>query len=72
MVRSNSPIDLEIAGWVVLRSAAAFVHAAGLRDNHQDMKVVQLHPASDAITQQHLGTYCGNDISLSEDSISGA
>jgi hypothetical protein len=28
-------------------------HTAGLRDSHQDMKVVQLHPESDAVTQLH-------------------
>ena len=33
-------------------------HAAGLHDGHQDMEVVQLHPASDAIAQLHLGTHC--------------
>ena len=30
-------------------------HAAGLHDAHQDVEVVQLHPASDAIAQLHLG-----------------
>jgi hypothetical protein len=30
-------------------------HAAGLHDSHQDMKVVQLDPESDAIAQRHGG-----------------
>jgi hypothetical protein len=31
-------------------------HAAGLHDRHQDVEVVQLYPASDAVAQLHLGT----------------
>jgi hypothetical protein len=29
------------------------VHAAGLNDGHQDVKVVQLHPTSDTIAHLH-------------------
>ena len=28
-------------------------HAAGLHDGHEDVQVLQLHPASDAIAQLH-------------------
>jgi len=31
-------------------------HTAGLHNGHQDVDVLQLHPASDAIAQLHLGT----------------
>jgi hypothetical protein len=31
------------------------MHAAGLHDSHQDVEVLQLDPASDAIAQLHLG-----------------
>jgi hypothetical protein len=30
-----------------------FPHAACLRNRHQDMKILQLHAASDAIPQLH-------------------
>jgi hypothetical protein len=32
------------------------LHTAGLHNGHQDVEVLQLHPASDAIAQLHLGT----------------
>ena len=52
-VCSSSAIDLEMADCAVFRSAAALSHAASLHDGHQDVKVVQLHPASDAIAHLH-------------------
>src|SRR6266436_2991290 len=33
------------------------VHAAGLRDSHQDTEVVQLHAACNAIADLHFDTY---------------
>ena len=32
-------------------------HAAGLHHRHEDVQVLQLHPASDAIAQLHGGTH---------------
>ena len=58
MVRSSSAIDLEMAGWVVLRSVGRLAHAAGLHHGHEDVQVVQLHSAADAIAQLHGGTHC--------------
>ena len=39
-----------------VEECGGFVHAAGLNDRHQDMKVVQFHPASDAIVRLHVGS----------------
>ena len=44
-------------------------HAAGLHDRHQDVEVVQLYPASDAVAQLHPGTHCNPDIAESGNSI---
>ena len=37
-----------------VEECGGLVHAAGLHDRHQDMKVVQFHPASDAIVRLHV------------------
>ena len=42
------------AGWC--SGVRRLPHAAGLHDGHQDVQVLQLHPASDAIAQLHPGT----------------
>jgi hypothetical protein len=34
-------------------------HVAGLHYGHEDMKVVQLHPDTDAVAQLHFGTIAG-------------
>ena len=40
-------------------------HAAGLHHRHQDVQVLQLHPASDAIAQLHLGIpHCRIDMAI--------
>ena len=39
-------------------------HAAGLHDRHEDIQVVQFHPASDAISHLHGFTYSGFGIEL--------
>ena len=36
-----------------VQECCSLAHAARLHDGHQDMKVVQPHPTSDAITQPH-------------------
>ena len=40
-------------GYIVNGRRGSLAHAAGLHNGHQDVKVVQLHPASDSITQLH-------------------
>jgi hypothetical protein len=50
---SNSAIDLEMADCPVFRSRRRLIHAASLHNSHQDVKVVQLHPASDTIAHLH-------------------
>jgi hypothetical protein len=46
-----------------------FAHASGLHDGHQDVEVLQLQPAPDAITQLHFGTYDRAVMAISKHSI---
>jgi hypothetical protein len=45
-----------------LEQRGCFPHAAGLHNGHQDVEVLQLHAASEALAQFHRKTYCNTDI----------
>ena len=40
-------------GLEVFEAPRRLAHAAGLHDGHEDVQVLQLHPAADAIAQLH-------------------
>src|SRR5882762_6010407 len=44
-------------------------HGAGLHDGHEDVQVLQFHPASDAIGQLHVGPHFGFEMMASDNSI---
>jgi hypothetical protein len=46
-----------------------FAHAAGLDDRHQNVKIVKLNPAADAIAQLHDSIHCTSDMEVSINSI---
>src|SRR5262245_13997641 len=50
---SRSAIEREMAGCPVFRSAAALLMLPALYDGHENVKVVQFHPTSDAVAQLH-------------------
>src|SRR5882762_6214391 len=43
-------------------------HGAGLHHGHEDVQVLQLHPASDAIAQLHVGPHFGFEMTSSDNS----
>jgi hypothetical protein len=46
-----------MAGLPRVQKRGRFAHAAGLHHGHEDVQILQLHPASDAIAQLHRVTH---------------
>jgi hypothetical protein len=52
-----------------IEALRCLAHTSGLHHGHEDVKVLQLHSASDAIVQLHGGTNIGIDMTSSDNSI---
>src|SRR5262249_61792844 len=60
---ANSPFQFRDrprnGGLGCIEQHGGLAHVAGLHHGHQDMKIVQLHTESDAVTRLHFGTIAG-------------
>jgi tripartite-type tricarboxylate transporter receptor subunit TctC len=62
----DRPRNVGLGGVELLRRLA---HGAGLHDGHEDVQILQLQPAPDAIAQLHVGSHFEFEMTSSDNSI---